>query len=131
MTMTTTQLLIGDRDVDAAGAATFTRQNPVSGEVARRAANASVADALAAAEAAAEAFRAWSWLGPPERAQKLPKGADLFERRVGGLLCAGLEGRGRPRRKRPPGRLPNVQQHRRRWRWRHAWQLRPILDSAV
>jgi acyl-CoA reductase-like NAD-dependent aldehyde dehydrogenase len=82
MTTTDVQLLIGDRDVDAAGAATFVRQNPVSGEVATRAANASVDDAIAAAEAAAEAFPAWSALGPHERRKKMLRAADLLEART-------------------------------------------------
>src|SRR5258708_4418068 len=82
MTITTTQLLIGDRDAAAAGAATFVRQNPVSGEVATRAANASADDAIAAAEAATDAFPAWSALGPHERRKKMLKAADLMEART-------------------------------------------------
>ena len=50
------QLLIGDRDVSARNSATFNRQNPVSGEVATRAAAATPEDATAAADAAAKAF---------------------------------------------------------------------------
>jgi benzaldehyde dehydrogenase (NAD) len=73
------QLLIGDRDVPASGSATFDRLNPISGEVATRAAAASVEDAVAAAEAAASAFPAWSALGPSERRAKLLKAAELLE----------------------------------------------------
>ena len=47
------KLLIGDRDVAAKSAATFNRFNPLSGEVATKAAAAQVEDAIAAAEAAA------------------------------------------------------------------------------
>ena len=80
--MTEVQLLIGDRDAAASGAATFVRNNPVSGEVATRAAAASADDAIVAAEAAAEAFPAWSGLGPHERRKKLLRAADLLEART-------------------------------------------------
>jgi acyl-CoA reductase-like NAD-dependent aldehyde dehydrogenase len=75
------QLLIGDRDVAARNSATFNRQNPVSGDVATRAAAASPEDATAAAEAAAKAFPKWSATGPGERRAKLNKAADLLEAR--------------------------------------------------
>jgi acyl-CoA reductase-like NAD-dependent aldehyde dehydrogenase len=75
------QLLIGDRDVSAKNSATFNRQNPVSGEVATRAAAASAEDAKAAADAAARAFPKWSATGPNERRGKLNKAADLLEAR--------------------------------------------------
>jgi acyl-CoA reductase-like NAD-dependent aldehyde dehydrogenase len=84
MTMTEVQLLIGDRYRDAAGAATFVRHNPVSGEVATRAAAASTDDAIAAAEAVAEAFPGWSALGPHERRKKMLKAADLLEAKGSG-----------------------------------------------
>ena len=75
------KLLIGGRDVPAAKAATFNRQNPISGEVVTRAAAASVEDARAAADAAAAAFPKWSALGPNERRARLLKAADLLESR--------------------------------------------------
>jgi benzaldehyde dehydrogenase (NAD) len=75
------QLLIGDRDVAASNAATFTRQSPISGQPATRAAAASVDDAKAAADAAARAFPKWSAVGPSERRAKLNKAADLLEAR--------------------------------------------------
>jgi vanillin dehydrogenase len=75
------QLLIGDRDVAAQNAATFNRENPISGQVATRAAAASVEDARAAADAAAKAFPKWSATGPGERRAKLNKAADLLEAR--------------------------------------------------
>ncbi|HTR26752.1 MAG TPA: aldehyde dehydrogenase [Terriglobales bacterium] len=77
--MTEVQLLIGDRDAAAKGAATFVRNNPVSGEMATRAAAATADDAILAAEAAAEAFPAWAALGPHERRKKLLRAADLLE----------------------------------------------------
>ncbi len=76
------KLLIAGRDVPAANSATFDRQNPISGEVATRAAAASVGDARAAADAAAGAFPKWSALGPNERRAKLAKAADLLEARA-------------------------------------------------
>jgi acyl-CoA reductase-like NAD-dependent aldehyde dehydrogenase len=72
-------LMIGERDLNAADGRTFDRINPFTGEVASRAAAASVADAIAAADAAAAAFPAWSALGPGERRAKLLKAADLLD----------------------------------------------------
>jgi len=80
--MSDVQLLIGDRDVAASNAATFVRNNPVSGAVATRAAAATVEDAKAAAAAAAAAFPAWSELGPNERRKKLLRAADFLEART-------------------------------------------------
>jgi vanillin dehydrogenase len=77
------KLLIAGRDVPAAKAATFDRLNPVSGEVATRAAAASAADAKAAADAAAAAFPKWAALGPSARRALLNKAADLLEARAG------------------------------------------------
>lgn len=76
------KLLIAGRDVPAAGSATFNRQNPISGEVATRAAAASVEDARAAADAAAAAFPKWAAIGPNERRAKLAKAAELLEARA-------------------------------------------------
>ena len=76
------QLLIGDRDVGAKNSATFVRANPISGEVASRAAAATVEDARAAADAAAKAFPKWSALGPSARRGLLNKAADLLEQRA-------------------------------------------------
>ncbi len=75
-------LLIAGRDVPATRSATFDRQNPISGEVATRAAAASVEDARAAADAAAAAFPKWAAIGPSERRAKLAKAADLMEARA-------------------------------------------------
>jgi benzaldehyde dehydrogenase (NAD) len=76
------KLLIAGRDTPAAKAATFERLNPVSGEVATRAAAATAADAKAAADAAAAAFPKWSALGPSARRALLNKAADLLEARA-------------------------------------------------
>ena len=79
--MESVSLLIGDRDTAAKGGATFERLNPISGEVATRAAAASAEDAVAAAEAAAKAFPAWSALGPNARRARLNEAAELLEAR--------------------------------------------------
>ncbi len=76
------KLLIAGRDVPAAKSATFDRLNPISGEVATRAAAASPADAKAAADAAAAAFPKWAALGPSARRALLNKAADLLEARA-------------------------------------------------
>jgi len=76
------KLLIAGRDVPAAKAATFDRLNPISGEVATRAAAATAADAKAAADAAAAAFPKWAALGPSARRGLLNKAADLLEARA-------------------------------------------------
>ena len=67
-------LMIGDRDVFAADGRTFDRIDPFTGNVASRAAAASVADAIAAADAAAAAFPAWAALGPGERRTNAAQG---------------------------------------------------------
>jgi len=89
--MTDVQLLIGDRDAAAKGAATFVRNNPVSGDVATRAAAATADDAILAAEAAAEAFPAWAALGPHERRKKLLRAADLLEARTPDFISAMMD----------------------------------------
>ncbi|MDO8597067.1 MAG: aldehyde dehydrogenase family protein [Sulfuricaulis sp.] len=62
-----TQLFIDNADVAATGDATFARHDPVTGEIATRAAAATVHDAKAAADVASAAFPAWSATGPTER----------------------------------------------------------------
>jgi vanillin dehydrogenase len=76
------QLLIKDRDSDASNGATFERLNPITGEVATRAAAATASDAKAACDAARDAFPAWSELGPNARRAYLLKAADLMEQKV-------------------------------------------------
>jgi acyl-CoA reductase-like NAD-dependent aldehyde dehydrogenase len=71
-------LIIGEGERPATGSATFERRNPISGEVATRAAAATVADAQAACDAAAAAFPAWSALGPNARRAILLKAADAL-----------------------------------------------------
>jgi acyl-CoA reductase-like NAD-dependent aldehyde dehydrogenase len=71
-------MLIGANDAAATGGASFDRRNPVTGEIATRAAAATAADAIAAADAAAAAFPAWAALGPNARRAILLKAADLL-----------------------------------------------------
>jgi len=75
-------LLIGNDDREAAGGATFDRFNPLTAEVASRAAAASLQDARGAADAAALAFPAWSQTSPAARRALLNKAADLLEGRT-------------------------------------------------
>jgi acyl-CoA reductase-like NAD-dependent aldehyde dehydrogenase len=75
-------LVIGRRDVPASDGGIFERLNPMTGEVASRAAAATLADAASAVSAAAAAFPAWSALGPGERRARLFRAAGLLERRA-------------------------------------------------
>jgi len=72
-------LMIGNADAKATGGATFDRLNPMTGEVASRAAAGGVEDARRAADAAAAAFPAWSEMGLAARRALLNKAADLLE----------------------------------------------------
>ena len=72
-------LMIGNADANATGGATFDRLNPMTGEVASRAAAGGVADARRAADAAAVAFPAWADMAPAARRALLNKAADLLE----------------------------------------------------
>ena len=93
-------LLIDNAEAKAAGGATFDRLNPMTGEVASRAAAAGVDDAKRAADAAAAAFPAWSETAPGARRALLNKAADLLE--AAGRQVRAHHGRG-DRRHRPCG----------------------------
>ncbi|MBV8662326.1 MAG: aldehyde dehydrogenase [Hyphomicrobiales bacterium] len=80
-----------DRDVPASNGLVFERRNPITGDVAARAAAASVEDANAAAAAAAAAFPAWSSLGPNGRRARLCAAADALEARAGDFIAAMAE----------------------------------------
>lgn len=80
--MSDMSMLINGLKVTAEKGATFERRNPLDGTVATRAPAASPADALMAAEAAAEAFRTWSETGPGERRALLLKAADKLEAKL-------------------------------------------------
>jgi acyl-CoA reductase-like NAD-dependent aldehyde dehydrogenase/ABC-type branched-subunit amino acid transport system ATPase component len=77
--MIAVDLMINNADVKAAGNATFDRLNPLTGDIAARAAASSAEDAARAADAAAAAFPAWSELAPAARRALLNKAADLIE----------------------------------------------------
>jgi benzaldehyde dehydrogenase (NAD) len=77
--MNTISMLINGERVPASSGATFERRNPLDGSVATTAPAATVADALAAVEAAAKAFPAWSAMGPGERRALLMKAAAALE----------------------------------------------------
>jgi len=72
-------MLINGLAVSAEKGATFDRRNPLDGSVATRAPAASAADAVAACDAAAEAFKTWKDTGPNERRMLLLKAADALE----------------------------------------------------
>ncbi len=72
-------MLINGLAVGAEKGATFERRNPLDGSVATRAPAASAADAVAAVEAAAEAFKTWRETGPGTRRALLLKAADALE----------------------------------------------------
>jgi acyl-CoA reductase-like NAD-dependent aldehyde dehydrogenase/ABC-type branched-subunit amino acid transport system ATPase component len=77
--MSDLSMLINGLAVSAEKGATFERRNPLDGSVATRAPAASTADALAAVEAAAEAFKTWRDTGPSARRALLLKAADALE----------------------------------------------------
>jgi acyl-CoA reductase-like NAD-dependent aldehyde dehydrogenase/ABC-type branched-subunit amino acid transport system ATPase component len=72
-------LMINNAESKASRGATFDRLDPMTGEVASRAAASSAEDARRAADAAAAAFPAWSETAPAARRALLSKAADLLE----------------------------------------------------
>jgi vanillin dehydrogenase len=78
-TVSELSMLINGLAVSAEKGATFERRNPLDGSVATRAPAASTGDAVAAADAAAEAFKTWKLSGPSERRALLLKAADALE----------------------------------------------------
>lgn len=80
--MTTIAMLINGEASAARTGATFTRANPLDGEVATTAPAASPDDCVAAVEAAAAAFPAWSRTGAGERRALLLKAAQAVEARA-------------------------------------------------
>jgi benzaldehyde dehydrogenase (NAD) len=86
--MGTISMLINGEDRQAADGATFERRNPLDGTVATLAPAATKADALAAVEAAAAAFPAWSRTGPGERRALLLKAAQAIEAKAQALTEA-------------------------------------------
>ncbi|HKR86601.1 MAG TPA: aldehyde dehydrogenase [Phenylobacterium sp.] len=72
-------MLINGEQVQARNGATFERRNPLDGKVATVAPAATPEDAVAAVNAAAEAFRSWSRTGPGERRALLMNAARTLE----------------------------------------------------
>ncbi|MFQ1699860.1 aldehyde dehydrogenase [Loktanella agnita] len=89
--MSVLELLIGGEKVAAEGGRTFTRNNPLTGGVATEAAAATTADAIRAADAAAQAFPEWSDTGPAKRRALLMAAADSLEARQGDIATAMAE----------------------------------------
>jgi acyl-CoA reductase-like NAD-dependent aldehyde dehydrogenase len=79
------RLLIGGEHV-AGGDGTYAVVNPATEQVVGHAPDASVADAEAAAQAAADAFPAWSRTTPEHRAELLTRAADLLDARYAELV---------------------------------------------
>ncbi len=78
MSDSTYRLTIGGESVEGA-AGTYDIINPATEEVAGRAPEATVEQANAAVDAAADAFESWSRTSPQERAALLNRAADLIE----------------------------------------------------
>jgi acyl-CoA reductase-like NAD-dependent aldehyde dehydrogenase len=74
--------MIGDREASAADGRTFARIDPRTGAIASEAAAATIADAIAAVDAAERAYARWSALGPGERRARLLAAAELVETRA-------------------------------------------------
>ncbi|RWR29159.1 aldehyde dehydrogenase [Sinirhodobacter populi] len=86
--MTYVSMRIAGAERAASNGRSFTRRNPVSGEIASEAPAASVADATAAADAAAAAFPAWAALGPNARRAVLLKAADALAAKGDAFVAA-------------------------------------------
>jgi acyl-CoA reductase-like NAD-dependent aldehyde dehydrogenase len=82
------ELLVNGQDTAAEAGRTYERHDPVTGDVASTAAAASVADALAAVDAAQAAFPAWAAVGPSERRALLNRAADIMDQRAGDFIDA-------------------------------------------
>lgn len=85
--MASISLLINGAHTAASNGATFERRNPLDGKVATIAPAASVQDAVAAVEAAALAFPAWSAMGPGARRALLTKAAHALEEKTPAFMA--------------------------------------------
>ncbi len=83
-------LLIDGTTRPASSGKTFERVNPATGEVATRAAAATLEDADAAVDAAARAFSAWAALSPTERRKRLLAAADRMDARTAEFIATGV-----------------------------------------
>ncbi|MDO8252176.1 MAG: aldehyde dehydrogenase [Rhodoferax sp.] len=86
--MANISLLINGTQAAASNGATFERRNPLDGTVATVAPAATVQDAVAAVEAAAKAFPAWSATGPGMRRALLTKAAQALEAKAPAFIAA-------------------------------------------
>ncbi|AOJ94634.1 aldehyde dehydrogenase [Burkholderia multivorans] len=82
-------LLIDGVSRGASDGATFDRIDPATGQVASRAAAATLADADAAVAAAARALPGWAALAPTERRRRLLAAADAMDARAGEFIEIG------------------------------------------
>ncbi|MCF3643027.1 aldehyde dehydrogenase family protein, partial [Rhizobium sp. TRM95111] len=81
-------LKINNLDQAASDGRTFSRINPISGEVATEVAAASLEDARQAVNAAAKAFPAWSATGPGLRRKLLLAAADKLQAKTPDFVAA-------------------------------------------
>lgn len=81
-------MLINGEQTQARNGATFERRNPLDGSVATVAPAAAPEDAVAAVEAAATAFKAWSRTGPGERRAMLMKASQALEAKADAFAAA-------------------------------------------
>lgn len=86
--MTDLGLLINNEESQATGGGTFERNNPITGQLATRAAAATIDDAMRAADAAAAAFPGWSTTAPAARRRILLAAADRLEARTPDFIAA-------------------------------------------
>ncbi len=83
-----TQLVIDNVSRAAENGAVYERRSPTTGQVVTRAAAASAADAIAAADSAQAAFVKWSRSAPSERRRVLLKAADILETKTPAIIEA-------------------------------------------
>jgi acyl-CoA reductase-like NAD-dependent aldehyde dehydrogenase len=81
-------LKINNLDQAASDGRTFSRINPISGEVASEVAAASLEDARQAVNAAAKAFPAWAAIGPGQRRKLLNAAADKLQAKTPDFVAA-------------------------------------------
>ncbi len=86
--MSNISMLINGEARPASNGATFVRNNPLDGQVATTAPAATVQDAVAAVDAAAAAFPAWSQTSPGERRAMLLKAAHSLESKAADFTAA-------------------------------------------
>lgn len=81
-------MIIGDRTTGFDEPHEFERRNPSTQEVVNRAVGANEKEAIAACEAAAEAFKEWSQTGPGMRRDLLMKAEEAMKDRVPDIIAA-------------------------------------------